>query len=180
MVTWLRAMLKKVDPNLPIGRGRRCGARGPRSRTSLACLGEFPLRLRRFRAGELEEMRGWDEAPTIREPAPLGAEIDDRRSLGPRRREPPAQLHQLDAVLSPSKYGPGLGRPDVVARLQIRSCSWDYHRGADLAESLQIGTVGHVIAEVVAHGQTLDYQPDSGPESRRTPCTRAPLVDLIT
>ena len=33
---------------------------------------------------------------------------------------PPAQLRQLDPVLAPANDGSGLGRPDVVARLEIR------------------------------------------------------------
>jgi hypothetical protein len=36
----------------------------------------------------------------FREVTPLGAEIDNRRSFRPRRREAPAQLHQLDAVFA--------------------------------------------------------------------------------
>src|SRR5277367_2585595 len=56
----------------------------------LAGLGEFPLRFRRFRAGELEEVRRRDEAPPFGKPSPFGAEIDDRRSFWPRRRKAPA------------------------------------------------------------------------------------------
>jgi hypothetical protein len=58
----------------------------------LGRLGKFPLRFRRFRSGELEEVRGGNEAPPFREASPFGAEIDDRRSLRPCRRKPPTQL----------------------------------------------------------------------------------------
>jgi len=37
----------------------------------LSRLREFPLRFRRFRAGELEEVRRKDETAPLREPAPL-------------------------------------------------------------------------------------------------------------
>jgi hypothetical protein len=84
-----------------------------------ASLGEFPLRFRRFRAGELEEVRGRDQATSFREAPTLGAEIDDRRSFWLRRRETPTQLHQFDALFAAAKHGCGLGRPNIVARLQI-------------------------------------------------------------
>ena len=73
----------------------------------------------RFRVGELEEVRCRDETASFREVPPLGAEIDDRRSLRPRRRKAPAQLHQLAPLLPPAKNGCGFGRPDIVARLKI-------------------------------------------------------------
>src|SRR4029077_14887400 len=95
-----------------------------------------------------------DEAAPFWKPAGLGAEIYDRRSLGPRRPKAPPQLRQFDTILTAAKDGSGLGRPDVVARLQIRGCCGEYHGQADLAEGLQVGTVGHVISKVVAQGQT--------------------------
>jgi hypothetical protein len=101
-------------------------------------LGEFPLRFRRFRASELEEMRCWDETAAFREPSPLRAKIDNGGSLGPRRQEAPAQLGQFDASFVSTKNGCGLSRPDVVARLEIGGCYREYDRSADLAESLQI------------------------------------------
>ena len=45
-----------------------------------------------------------------------------------------------------------LGRPNVVARL-VGGGNREYHRGADLAEGLQVGAVGHVIAKIITHGQ---------------------------
>jgi hypothetical protein len=62
-----------------------------------------------------------DDALPFGEPSPFGAEIDNRRSLLPRRRKAPAQLHQSDPLLPAAENRRGLGRPDVVARLQIRS-----------------------------------------------------------
>jgi len=84
-----------------------------------------------------------------------GADIHDRRSLGPRRRQAPAQLHQFDASLLPAKDRGGLGRLDVVARFKVWGRYRKYHWGADLAERLQIGAVGHVIAEVSAHEREM-------------------------
>ena len=53
--------------------------------------------------------------------------------------------------LLPAKDRGGLGRLDVVARFKVWGRYRKYHWGADLAERLQIGAVGHVIAEVSAH-----------------------------
>src|SRR5258706_5551074 len=133
------------------------GHRAPEARKAepvLARLGEFPLRFGRFRAGELEEMRRWDEAAPFRKPSPLGAKIDDRPSLRPRRRNAPTQLNKLDPVLAPPKDRRGFGRPDIVARFEIGGRDREYDGDADLAESFQIGAVGDVVAEIVAHRQT--------------------------
>ena len=50
--------------------------------------------------------------------------------------------------------GRGVGRPDVVARLQVRRGLRPAHRDAGLAEGRQIVAIGNVVAEIVAHGQT--------------------------
>src|SRR5258708_2718127 len=84
------------------------------------------------RAGVLEEMRRWDEAAPLRKPSPLGAEIDDRPSLRPRRRNAPTQLNKLDLVLTPPKDRRGLGRPDIVARFEIGGRDREYDGDADL------------------------------------------------
>ena len=115
------------------------GHRAPEARKAepvLARLGEFPLRFGRFRAGELEEMRRWDEAAPFRKPSPLGAEIDDRPSLRPRRRNAPTQLNKLDPVLAPPKDRRGFGRPDIVVRFEIGGRDREYDGDADLAESV--------------------------------------------
>jgi hypothetical protein len=140
---------------------RKCHCKYRRAPTGkaepvLACPGESPLRFRRFRSGELE-VRGRDETAPLREVPPFGPKIDYRRSLRPRRRETPAQLHQLDPLLAPAKHRGGLGRPDVAAGFKIRSRFREDDRGTDLAERLQIGAVGHVVPEIVAHAQTCRY-----------------------
>src|SRR5438477_7647320 len=96
-------------------------------------------------------MRGRDQAAPFWEPAALGTEIDHRRPLGPGRWEPPAQLHQLHAVLAASKNGRGLGRPDVLPRLEIWGCCREDDRRANLTECFQIGAVWNMVTEVVAH-----------------------------
>ena len=82
------------------------------------------------------------------------------RSLGPRRREAPAQMYQLHPVLTASKNRRRLCRPNVVPRLEIGCSRREDNRCADLAERLQIGAVRDVVAEVVAHG--LSKVPDVG------------------
>jgi hypothetical protein len=95
-----------------------------------------------------------NEAAPFREAPPFGAEIDDGGSLRPRRRKAPTQLDKFDPVLPPAKHGRGLGRPDIVAGFEIGGGCREYDGCADVAESIQIGAVGHVIPEIVAHGQT--------------------------
>ena len=87
----------------------------------------------------------------------MNAMMDDQSGGVPpverRRRQVPTQLNELDPLLPPSKDGRGLGRPDIVAGFEIGGRCREYDGGADLAERLQIGAIGHVIAEIVAHGQ---------------------------
>ena len=47
-----------------------------------------------------------------------------------------------------------IGRPDVVARFQVRGCVRPLHRNANLTEGGKIIAVRNVIAELVAHGTT--------------------------
>jgi hypothetical protein len=99
---------------------------------------------------ELEKVRRRNKAAAFREAPPLGAEIAHRRSLWPRGREAPAQLHKLE----PAEHGGGLGWPDVVARFEIGGGCREYDGGADLAERCQIVAVGYFISKILAHVQT--------------------------
>jgi hypothetical protein len=74
----------------------------------LACPGEFPFRLRGFCSGELEEVRCRNETASFRKAPPLGAEIDDRRSLRPRRRKFGQQslVTAVAALVGPSSVMP--------------------------------------------------------------------------
>src|SRR5205085_6801580 len=55
------------------------------------------------------------------------------------------------AVLAASKNGRGLGRPDVLPRLEIWGCCREDDRRANLTECFQIGAVWNMVTEVVAH-----------------------------
>jgi hypothetical protein len=134
----------------PSGSGRHKPAK------QLAGLGELPLRFRGLRAGELEELRGGDQTTAFREVPALGPEIDHRCALGPCWREPPAQLHHLNPVLSPTKHGRGLSRPDIIAGFKIGDGRWKDDRSAELAEGREIFAVGDVVSEVVAHGGSTE------------------------
>ena len=154
---WLSSTARTGWPgSISPGRNWSCFARSPPPQAGEAepvfsCFGEFPLRFGRFRPRELEEMRRRDEALTFGEPSTLGAEVDDRRSLRPRRRKTPPQLHKFDPLLTPAENRCGLGRQDVVSGFQIGGGFREYYGRADLAEGLHIGAVGHIISKVVAH-----------------------------
>jgi hypothetical protein len=91
----------------------------------------------------------------FREVPALGAEIDDRRALGPGRRQTPAELNQLHAIVPAPKNGRGLCRPDIIAGFKIGGGRWKDDRSADLAERREIVAVGDVVSEVVAHGGSI-------------------------
>src|SRR5260221_13283415 len=104
-------------------------------------------------------MRGWHEAPSGRKAPALGAEVDDRGSVGPGWRETPTLSRNLvRAVFEPPNDRSFVGRPDVFARLEI----WGGAREPDgyptLAECREVVAVGDVIAEIVAH---ISYSPDA-------------------
>ncbi len=122
----------------------------------IAGFGELPFRLRRLGARELEEVRGRHQATSLREASPFAAEVDDRRSLGPRRRKSPAQLGELDPPLHLPDHRCRFGGPDILARRQVGCGIGKPDGDACLTECLQIGAVGDVIAIIIAHGRTGD------------------------
>jgi hypothetical protein len=125
-------------------------------------LGEFPFGFGRFGAGELEEMRCRHKAPAGWKTPTLRAEIDDGRSLRPRRGEPPTQFDKLvRSVFEPADDGSFVGRPDVFTRLEIWSGAREPHGYANFAERCEIVAVGDVVAEVVAHGRA-SFSPVAG------------------
>jgi hypothetical protein len=85
---------------------------------------------------------------------PLGAEIDDRRSLRPRRRKAPAQLHQLAPLLPPAKNGCGFGRPDIIARLKIPDIIARL-KIPDIIARLKIGVTGRFVQNCTLAGMRI-------------------------
>src|SRR5689334_23927781 len=115
-------------------------------------LGELPFRLRRLRAGELEEVRRRYEAPCLRKSPTLRAEVDDRRAFCSSGREAPSQLCEPEAVLHLPDHRSGVGRPYVVTGLQVRCSPGKADGDPGLAERLEIGRIRYVVAIIVAHG----------------------------
>src|SRR6478735_7316681 len=75
--------------------------------------------LRRLGAAKLVEPGGWHQAAPPLEFAALGAKIDHRRCFRPRRRKSPANLRDFYAALGTPNDRRGVGRPNVVSRLEI-------------------------------------------------------------
>src|SRR5439155_20472265 len=107
-----------------------------------------------FGPGELEEVRRGDEAPTDWKAPPLRTEIDDRCALRSSRWETPPQLGELvRAVFQPPDHRTFVGRPDVLAWLQVRRGLRPAHGNAGLAKRREIIAVCDVVPEIVAHAR---------------------------
>src|SRR3954465_2651383 len=96
-------------------------------------------------------MRGGHEAPAMRKAPFLRSHIDDRRPLRSARGKSPTQLPQLGAVLSQPNDRSHIGRPDVVPRLQIGRTARSENTELRVAERVQVGAVGDLIAVIITH-----------------------------
>jgi len=113
----------------------------------LAGFGKFPLGFGRFGAGEFEKVgRRYEAAPHRKSPV-LGTKIDDRRALGFGRRKAPAQLRGFVPSVGLADHGRDIGRPDIVARLEVRRGRGPAHRDPGLAERSGVLVVGNSVAE---------------------------------
>src|SRR5580704_6108161 len=83
---------------------RRWPPKAGKAKPLFADLGELPFGFRRLRSGELEKMRCWNQTAAHREAPPLGSEIDNWRSFGPRGREAPAQHSKLVRAVLKAPY----------------------------------------------------------------------------
>src|SRR5205085_12030137 len=98
-------------------------------------------------------MRCRHQTAANRKTSPLGAEIHDRRTLGPGWRETPSEFGELvRSGFEPPDHRGFIGRPDVLAWFQVGYGGRPLHRNPGLAEGREVIAVGDVISEVVAHG----------------------------
>src|SRR4051794_40588932 len=96
-------------------------------------------------------MRGGHEAPAVWEASLLRSHIDDRRPLRSARGKSPTQLHQFGAILPQPNDRSHIGRPDVVPRLEIGRTARSENTELGVAERLQVGAVGDLVAVVITH-----------------------------
>jgi hypothetical protein len=114
--------------------------------------GEFPLRLRRFRARELEEVRRRHETSTDPKASAFGVEIDDRWPLRLGWwKAPPGFREFVCPIFKPPNDGGAISRPDVVARFEIGDRVRPFDRDARLGERREVVSVIDIISIVVAH-----------------------------
>ena len=138
----------------------------------LARLGEPPLDFGDFVPRELEEVRCRNETASLRKAATLRAEVDDRRRLWAGRAGSPSVVARTRSRLPPPDHRRGVGRPDVVPRLQVRRGLGEPDGDARLAERLEIGVIRYVVAEVIA--QSAASPIGLCPKERKLPCRAGP------
>src|SRR5438045_4195831 len=103
------SVVSSVNASPPCGIGRQRPAKQNQSSPALV---NFHFVFGRLGAGEFKEMRRRHEASPDREPASLGAEIDDGRTLCPDRRKAPACDRKLiRRVFHPANDGGRISRP---------------------------------------------------------------------
>src|SRR5690242_8365043 len=126
------AVVSNVNASPPSGIGRHSPAK---QNQSLPAFVNFHFCFGDLVPGELEEMRRRDQTPANWKAPPFRTEIDDRRSFRSSRWEAPSQLGKLvRPVFETPDYRGLVGRPDVLARLQVRRSLRPSHGDACLAE----------------------------------------------